>query len=85
MRKTLFKKRRACPGQDRVLHYIAHYKVLNDGNSPQPAQIAQALGITRTTVYIHLKHLAERGKLVYDWDQSLIKLVGGRYLPPVFN
>ncbi len=83
MRKTLFKNhRRPCPGQDRVLRYIIDYKVCNDGNSPSYTQIARGVGIARSTVYMHIKHLSERGKLVCDWDQGVVKLVGGQYVPP---
>jgi hypothetical protein len=83
--KTLFKKQRACPGQDRVWRWIVDYKVLNDGNSPTYEQIALALGLAKTTVYIHVKRLAERGKLIHDDSLGVIKLVGGKYVPPGLN
>ncbi len=80
--KTLFKKRRACPGQDRVLTYIANFKILYDGNSPSYAQIAQGLHLHKSTVYIHVKHLIEQGKLSYDDQFGFLKLIGGQYVPP---
>jgi Mn-dependent DtxR family transcriptional regulator len=73
---------RESPTQDALLEFVRDYKQSNeaDGNSPTYEEIAEALGVNRTTAYNTVLRLIKRGKLSVN-NKGKIRL-GGKYIPP---
>jgi predicted transcriptional regulator len=73
---------RDSPTQDALLEFVRDYKQSNeaDGNSPTYEEIAEALGVNRTTAYNTVLRLIKRGKISIN-NKGKIKL-GGKYIPP---
>lgn len=64
-----------------VFHFVAHYKVSNDGNPPTRTDISKHFGINRTAVDQHLTRLMRKGRVRFD-EHGRVILIGGVYEAP---
>jgi hypothetical protein len=67
-----------------IYSYIVAYKQANDGNSPTLREIAEAAGISSTSVVMYnLRHLECLGRLeLIGCHRRGICVVGGSWIPP---
>ena len=59
------------PSSDDVLNFVKGYKQANGGLSPSYDEIADALGLGKTTIRYHLDNLESKGLLTVRGPRSI--------------
>ena len=60
------------PTQDRIFAFIVDYKRDHNGNSPTYQELADALELSKVTVYNRVMRLVVRGRLDLDENRRIV-------------